>query len=133
MRLVLFALLAGCLPQDSAGGECSSDSDCSGSVCTRDEQCTPASDVRSVKITWTVSGMPAGEQSCTGMSDLFVQLEGDSAIDTIGWAPVPCAQGQFSIDKLPTRFGIAELGIEGGTGDRVPIDSANTAHFDLFP
>ena len=133
MRLALFALLAGCLPQDSTGGECTTDRDCSGSVCTRDEQCTPASEVRSVKLTWTVAGNPATAESCAGMSDLFVQLEGESAIDVIGWAPVPCAQGQFNIDKLPTRFGIAELGIEGAVGDRVRIDSAHTAHFDLFP
>ena len=67
------------------------------------------------------------------MPNLFVQLDGDSAIDEIGWAPVPCDQGQFNIDKIPTRFAEAELGIEGGVGDRAPIDSSNTAHFDLFP
>ena len=134
MRVLLLLLpLAGCPIDAPTGAACTTDGDCSGDVCTRDGLCTAPADVRAVKITWTVSGMAASAQSCTGKADLFVQFDGDSALDYLGFAPVPCAQGVFSVDKLPTRYRTVELGIDGGVGDRASIDASNTAHFDLFP
>ena len=129
-RVALLAiLLAGCPP--TTGGACTTDGECGGEVCTRDEQCTPASQVRSVKITWTVGGLPANASRCASMPDLYVQVYGTLVGDQIGFAPVPCDQGVFNFDKLPKRFGTAELGPANGTGARVAIDAANGAHFDL--
>jgi len=128
----LAAGLPGCPP--STGGECTSDSACGGEICTRDQVCTPASEVRAVKLTWTVHGGPANATSCASTPNLYVQVDGDTALDMIGFAPVPCDQGVFNFDKLPRRYGIAELGIDGGgLGARKPIDAANSAHFDITP
>jgi hypothetical protein len=95
------------------GGYCGSDSDCiselgSGYVCARDEECELASNVRTVRITWTVMGQAAGSASCSSSPDLELlfnqtgQLSGTNY--EFGFAPVPCAEGVFSIDKLPDYY-----------------------------
>ena len=131
--VLLLLLAAGC-PTDPGSAECTKDSDCAPDLCTRAEQCAAPSDIRSVKITWTIGGNPASASSCASMPDLFVEVVGDTPVEQIAFAPVPCDQGVFNFDKLPTSYGIAELGIDGaGTGDQVAIDASNAAHFDLFP
>jgi hypothetical protein len=134
LRVALLALLlGGCPSTGSTGAECQDDRTCGGDICTRDGQCTPPGEVRSVKITWTVNGGPASAASCATTPNLTVYVDGDTALDRIGFEPVPCDQGVFNFDKLPTRYAIAELAIEGGVGARRAIDSANTAHFDIVP
>lgn len=131
LRCALLAtLLAGC-PQSTI--ECTQDSDCGGQICTRDEMCTPASEVRSVKITWTIHGAAASAATCASTPNLTVYVDGDTTLDRIGFEPVPCDQGVFNFDKLPSRYAIAELAVEGGAGARKAIDSSNAAHFDLVP
>ncbi len=129
---LLLALLTGCPPDTT---ECAQDSDCGGAkLCTRDFQCLPASEVRAVKILWTVNHAPPNPETCTNMPNLFVEVDGDLAGEMITFAPVPCNAGIFNFDKLPTSYGSAVLGIDGSdTGDRVAIDASNTAQFDLFP
>ncbi len=99
-------------PGSGGGGGygCSQDSDCnvgsgSGNVCARDEECLPASEVWTVHVTWTVSGQPASAATCTSTPDLqlFFGEVGESGWD-FGFAPVPCAEGEFTIDKLPTFY-----------------------------
>ena len=134
IRVALLALLlAGCPTTTSPGAECQTDGMCGGDICTRDGQCTPASEVRAVRITWTVEGAVAGPGTCAATPDLTVYVDGDTATDRIGFEPVPCDQGVFNFDKLPKRYAIAELAVVGHVGQRVAIDSSNAAHFDLRP
>ena len=134
LRAALLAiLLGGCPSTGSTGAACQDDRTCGGDVCTRDGLCTPPSEVRSVKITWTVNGTLASATSCATTPDLTVYVDDGNALDQIGFEPVPCDQGVFNFDKLPTRYVIAELAIMGGRGARKTIDSSNTAHFDIVP
>jgi hypothetical protein len=100
------------------GGYCGSDSDCinelgSGYVCARDEECQLASDVRTVHITWTIMGSAAGSDTCSSSPDLellFNQTGDLSGTNyQFGFAPVPCAEGEFSIDKLPDYYAYVGL------------------------
>lgn len=130
-RVVLIALLSGCMGSPS-GGECHIDSDCGGSdVCARDMTCTAKSEVRSVTATWTVKGMPASVTSCGSHTDLFIQFLSSTATDELGYAPVPCMNGLFTIDKLPKRYFQVELGIDGGFRDVKPIDAQNSAALNV--
>jgi hypothetical protein len=100
------------------GGYCGSDSDCvsqlgSGYVCARDEECQLASNVRTVHITWTIAGQTAGSDTCSSSPDLELLFNeaGDlsSSNYEFGFAPVPCAEGEFSIDKLPDYYAYVGL------------------------
>jgi hypothetical protein len=95
------------------GGYCGSDSDCvselgSGYVCARDEECQLASNVHTVRITWTIMGQAAGSDTCSSSPDLELLFGQDGELSgtdyEFGFAPVPCAEGVFSIDKLPTYY-----------------------------
>lgn len=127
---ILLGSLTGC---PNTGGPCATDSDCDGEVCARNSECLPTSAVRAVKVEWTVNGMPASETACASTQDLAVNFVGDRGDDAVGFAPVPCKIGQFSVDKLPTRFGTAELGRDGGSVTARSIDVAGVARFDLSP
>ena len=128
MRLLLLALLTGCPPSH---GDCTTDGDCGGDVCTRDGQCTPASEVRSVRLTWTIRGQPASAASCASEPQLYVEVHDLSNGEQIGFEPVPCDQGLFNFDKLPTSYTEAALGLDSNSLHFAPIDTNNTAHFDL--
>ncbi len=128
MRAVLLiALLAGCGSSDDS---CSADSDCGGDVCARDGECLPASEIKAVKVVWTIGGAPADATSCASNPDFYLYFYG-SLTYSFGYEPVPCMQGQFFIDKLPTAFDSVELGVEGGFRKVERIDNTNTASFDL--
>jgi hypothetical protein len=108
-------VLLGACPAPSGGGsddiECFVDEECGGGeVCARDDQCWPAAQVRAVKTIWTIRGQPANETTCAGFPELHIIY--GSRNDDVGFAPVPCAQGEFNIDKLPTAFTRIELGID---------------------
>jgi hypothetical protein len=136
MRTALLALLlVGCVPRDSyppdpgpyyppqggggggGGGPygCTSDTQCAtGEVCARDSECLPAGDVYAVHVTWTLQGQTASATTCSSSPD----LELDFTSTTAGWwgyAPVPCMEGKFSIDKLPTWYTTVQLGLDGNT------------------
>src|SRR5688572_12750359 len=113
MRVALLLIpLTACAIQ---GGECDIDDHCGSSeVCGRDHACTSPSNVRVVTARWTIDGVPANEApACTGR-DLYIDFLGLDRDDTLGFRPVPCAVGQFSVDKLPLRFESVELGAEDG-------------------
>jgi hypothetical protein len=127
---LLIVLLAAC-PGNSSTVTCQSDSDCGGEVCTRDGECLPANEIRGVKVTWTIGGKIADATSCARAPEFYIDFYGSFAASSFGYAPVPCMQSQFFIDKLPTSFDQVELGANG-VFDRVkPIDNTNTASFDL--
>jgi hypothetical protein len=133
MRAIALALLlcAGCPGGD---GECKIDSDCGGgNVCTRNGECLPASEVRFVRITWTIRGMPASDMLCAPTPDLYLLFAGTQLNDTFGYAPVPCKAGLFTIDKLPRRYVSVEIGVEGGFSEVAAFDAQGNAAFDLAP
>ncbi len=102
-----------------------------GDVCARDLTCAPAASVREVITRWTVGGQPASVTTCTALPDLAIEFAGPGVDDAIGFAPVPCALGQFVIDKLPVRFGEVGLGPERGPLGRWTIPATGVVLIDL--
>jgi hypothetical protein len=130
--VMLPIVLGGCPLGPAGGGECSVDRDCSGSeVCARDGACASPSSVRDVKATWTVRGMPATAESCAGHPDLYITFEGNPG-ESLGFSPVPCLNGLFTVTKLPRTYTRVELGIRHGTSDFASIDASGAALLDLF-
>ncbi len=128
--VLLVALVAACGP--GASTECVTDGDCGNDVCARDGECLPAADVTAVKVTWTIRGMPASTTTCAQTPDFFIYFQSPS--DRFGFAPVPCNQGSFFVDKLPKRYTQVEIGADGRFDDFTIIDpQTGTAKFDLFP
>lgn len=100
-------------------------------VCARNGQCLPPDQVRAVHVTWTVSGAPASPTSCAAAPDLVLELLGEGGLH-LEFAPVPCAEGKFSVDRLPTKYDSVEL---GRASDRAPpraaFDAAGNAMLNL--
>src|SRR5262245_50757948 len=131
MRAVLVMILTGCVagsgepvdpgasivPGGSNGHSCRSDDSCPrGEVCARAGGCLPAGQVHAVHVTWTVNGMPANAITCSATPDLHIEFyTGDDA--SIGYAPVPCHEGKFSVDKLPRSYIRVALGKLRHLGD----------------
>jgi hypothetical protein len=134
MRALVGIVLLACTGcPGGSGGECTVDPDCaSGAVCARNGECLPQSQIRSVRVTWTIRGMPASETTCAASPDLYLMFAGTSANDTFGYAPVPCKAGLFTIDKLPRRFVSVELGVVNGYSDAQAIDANGNVAFDLY-
>ena len=131
VALPLVLLLAAC-PRSGGGNECSTDDQCEGQVCARDNMCTDASTVREVRTTWTIGGQAANSGACTGR-ELYITFQSNDSSEDLNYSPVPCATGQFVIDKLPNRYSRVELGIAGGGFDSAAIDATNMVAIDLPP
>ncbi len=141
MRFVIAAgLLTGCLvqqrtdppppnpntgwtgPQGDPVSGCT-DAECGSDICARDGVCYPASSVRVARAKWTIGGAAANTQSCSNQPDLFIGFLGNAG-EQIGFAPVPCRAGQFTVDKLPTFYTAVELGVDNsGAGTTASINS----------
>jgi hypothetical protein len=113
MRGVLLVLLASCSlsrhreTDVDEFGRCRSDASCDdGDVCARNGACYPSDEVRAISVTWTLDGMAADSVTCANTEDLSVQLSSPDGgpFGNLEFAPVPCRQGKFSVDKLPTTF-----------------------------
>jgi hypothetical protein len=126
---LLLLFLAGC---PVSGDECALDVDCEGGdVCARDHSCLPASEVRAVRASWTINGVPASAEVC-GEADLYIEFTADDRDDRVQFQPVPCFAGQFSVDKLPSRMDRVELGtLGGGDRDTATFDAEGNAQLDL--
>lgn len=133
MRIAaVLLLLAGC--PDTTGSDCQVDSDCGGNnVCARNGECISPNNVRSVRVTWTIRGMPATSFTCSASPNFYVMFSSPERSDTYGYEPVPCPSGVFSVDKLPTRFNAVEIGIDGGYSEATTFDAQGHAMFDLAP
>lgn len=129
---IVVALLAGC-GSSSTHPQCTTDADCGTEVCARDGECLPAAEIRLVKLTWTIRGSAASPTACAQSPDFYVQFDSIDVNDSFGYEPVPCDQGQFTVDKLPKRYVQAEIGIDNRFLDAQPIDAMGQATFDLFP
>jgi hypothetical protein len=131
--LILACLLAAC-GGSSTGSSCTVDSDCSGDVCARDGQCYPSSQVRSVAITWTVSGAAPTTSSCSEFPDLTLEFDNADGVNAFEFEPVPCIEGKFTIDKLPLDYVQVDLGLaDSFTAASQTIGSDNMVSFDLTP
>ena len=130
-------VLAGCpapgdsqIPPDAAAG-CVADTECGGLVCARTGECLAPSDVRTVRVTWTVQGKPANNATCASSPDLEIEFY-DLNDYAHGYAPVPCVAGVYTIDKLPTRFYRVRMAlIDTDGGGRANIDATGNATLDL--
>lgn len=133
---IAFALplmLGACLgASQPIGGECEFDRDCASSeVCARDGMCAAPSSVRAVVTTWTIGGMQPTEAACASHATLFIRFIGSDFQDSFSYAPVPCALGQFTVDKLPDRYIEVELGVDNGVSSSQRISSQNSAAINL--
>jgi hypothetical protein len=110
---------------------CKQDVECGTAVCARDGTCQPASSVHAVHVSWTLRGKPADATTCAQSQDLEIQFT-SSANDRLGFAPVPCRQGKFTIDKLPIWYNLVDLGRDSYSGSTTTIDRATgNATIDL--
>ena len=133
MRIVVLLLLAGCpMSTGPSSGECETDGDCAGNVCARDGLCYPAAEVRQVKTTWTILGQPASLATCGAVKDLEIGFSGGAPGATpLAYAPVPCENGQWLMDKLPRSYTRVELGREHGFSEAKIIGASGIVEFDL--
>ena len=132
MRYLVLLLLAGCPSSSKTKTDCTADSDCGGYVCARDGECLPASQIYQVKTSWTIRGQMANATTCATTPDFYLQFDGYDAYDVFGYEPVPCMAGQFTIDKLPTRFTVVEIGVNNRFIDSAVIVDG-MATMDLNP
>jgi hypothetical protein len=114
------------------GRGCQADSNCSGGeVCARTGSCLPASQVYAVHVNWTVKGAPASEAACAPSPDLQINFGVSTDDAEFGFAPVPCVEGKFTVDKLPTKFTAVRLR-HGSKWESASIDATTgDAVFDL--
>lgn len=122
-------------PPDQPPGTwyCEKDSDCPGQVCARDGSCQNAADLYAAHVNWTLKGQPASAQTCSAVPSLELQFDQGDAYG-FGFAPVPCAEGKFSIDKLPTWYTRIDLyGVDdpGGGTSGVISPSSGAVTVDL--
>lgn len=135
-----FLLLAGCVefepqpvPEPVPGTRCEIDAQCGAGVCARTGECTTYEDVRVAHLYWTIATKPVNATSCANGPDIVVELKtvpevGQGEVAEFG--PVACTLGQFTIDKLPSKYWFA--GVRNReAGMAVPFDETWTARLDL--
>ena len=114
---------------DSSSFGCHEDSDCP-EVCARDGECLPASQVELVHVTWTLSGAAASATTCASSPDLDITF--GTSTGSFGFSPVPCVEGKFTIDKIPTRYVTVSLfKTDSDYGAVTTIDRTRSAVLDL--
>lgn len=132
--LPLIGLLFGLAGCPSNSGDCSKDSNCSGNdVCARNGECLAPSQVRSIRVMWTIKGQAASATTCAATPNFYILFASADPNDLYGYEPVPCPAGVFSIDKLPTRYVSVEMGVDGGFSQDAQINAQGQATFDLRP
>lgn len=97
-------------------------------VCARSNECAAASDIRTVHVNWTVGGVAASATTCAAAPDLTIYFSGGD--HTLGFEPVPCVEGRFSIDALPIWYDYVQLG-QGGRLAEGALDDAGEVDLDL--
>jgi hypothetical protein len=117
-------------PSGNPVGGCSFD--CGSEVCARDGLCYPASAIRAVHARWTIDGAPASIDACASHPDLEIAFSDTSGNGRIGFAPVPCRTGLFTVDKLPDVYSKVELGLIGqGPSASAGFDESGNAMLDV--
>jgi hypothetical protein len=132
-RALAFVWIVGCAgPSSEPPGDCNDGSACgTDRVCTRDHQCLPSDQVRAIHVSWTVSGALASATSCAAAPNLLLSL-GSRHGPNLGFSPVPCAEGKFTVDRLPTDYDEVELGRPSDRSrQHAAIDAAGNAMLNL--
>jgi hypothetical protein len=132
--MVLLACTASCprIGPATDPDSCDRDSDCSGDhLCARNAACLPPSQIHAVHVTWTLEGMPANQTTCTSRQSLEIEFRGGVDDEPLGYAPVPCVAGKFSVDKLPTSFTLVEIGHRGQWQSATIDATTDEVAFDL--
>lgn len=142
-RALAFVFLLGCVGSSDApqppmlGGPADGSRGCSvhgcaaDMVCTRDGACLAPDQIRAVHITWTVSGAAASATSCAGATDLELSLQGHG-VAGFSFAPVPCVEGAFTVDRLSKAYDRVELGRNQlRDAQAATIDASGNAMLDL--
>ena len=118
--------------------ECTTNADCGDDVCGRDAFCSAPSDVRTVHVSWTINHQAADATTCAPSPIFDVEFQTDPISadrgGTIDFARVPCDEGLFTIDRIPTKYWVAGAKTSptgGSSGMYVPIDETNSAKIDL--
>ncbi len=122
----------GCIPH------CDNPSDCiGGNVCAEDGECRAPNELVTARITWTIAGAPASTMTCPTASLRIGFVTGYDRYgdpDELVYAPVPCAEGVFSISNLPS-YQQVELGYDTGDsfahGQFADSNGDGGAAFDL--
>jgi len=149
VRASLVILLAGCIqqpppesdlppppPDDGWTGPTGDPIDacfntCGTLVCARDGLCYPPEDIHAIHVSWTVGGAPANVSTCAGTPDLAIGFADDIGV-WLGFAPVLCRGGRFTVDKAPRTYTRVELGPQGTSSPTSAlIDDAGDALIDL--
>jgi hypothetical protein len=130
MKWLALILVAAACGGGSDTTNCTDDA-CSPNVCARNGECDPASDIRTLHVVWTVNSMAADATTCAPAPDLELDFISDFE-DSFGFAPVPCMEGAFTIDRIPTRFTQVELGPNGDPSQAQFVDGNDTVTFDLM-
>jgi hypothetical protein len=123
----------------TSGYGCHVDTDCgtgsgsNASVCARDGECMLASQVRIIHVNWTVLNQPASTTTCSSSPNLDITFKDVDQV-SFGFSPVPCVEGKFTVDKMPTTFTMVSLERAGdynggATGTFDP--TTGTANLDL--
>ena len=115
---------------------CSADADCgTGNVCARDGECLASTDVQIIHVTWTISGQPASTSTCSSFPNLDITFTGNGkdGYEQFGFAPVPCMEGKFTVDKMPKRYTTVALEPDClcKTADSSAFDATGSATLDL--
>ena len=109
-----WAVVAGCFPDST--WECDQDTECSGGeVCARTHECLVASEVRALRVHWTIQGQTDLVAACPASSiDHRAVAFSATEADELAFSPVPCT-GFFPIDKLPARM--TQVDVRGQAAD----------------
>ncbi|HEY0191149.1 MAG TPA: hypothetical protein VGC42_08505 [Kofleriaceae bacterium] len=142
MRSVLVLIVIACAacsdrePGYGPGAGCESDADCGSDVCSHNGACYPASELRTVHALWTINGAAPDATSCGNGLTMVLSFSAEYGYGNsdISFAPVACAQGQFTLDKLPISFDAVRL--QGYSHDHygevaAAFDATGNAQLDL--
>ena len=114
---------------------CHQDSECGGTlVCARDGGCLSPSQVRIIHVSWTLDGQPASTDSCKTAPALELAFFDAYQGGQFGFAPVPCQEGKFTVDKMPIVYTNVEMGPEynyGAGGASGSFDATGAVALDL--
>ena len=138
MRVAL-VFIVGAVGLVACGGggsaTCETDGQCHGQTCARDGECLPASQITSVLTKWTIRGQMANATTCASSPDFYLEFDSGVTGDGFGYAPVPCMEGQFNEDKLPSRFVYVSIGINNTDVFLATkqVDATGVVQFDLSP
>lgn len=117
----------------TTGYGCHADADCGSSyVCARDGECLTKDSVRIIHVVWTLDHEPASQASCASApAPLELSFSDQFGGSTFGFAPVPCVEGKFTIDKMPDLYTDVAFGPQYGTAVTGTFDATGTATLDL--